>query len=297
MTTIADIQLWWHSLDGEWKRLFQDNISLDGFPNDKQLIQIFNLKTLFMNVPNEYEEDLEPYHIENLQPLAFLSKLEDITIQGEVEGITSLDPLKGCIKLKHLGINGTSVSDLRPIRNLINLTTIDLSFTDVVDIGPLAGLKNLVSIRAIESRISSLLPLFMLPQLESIDIWGGTVTDDMIESFSNERPNCVINRLKHDFAEIEAFNSGNQDITSFADNERWTYENAPLDIKQEMDDIYNFLVFGLEDIWAERLGCEDQTNVRLNFPIDEEDYFIIADYIGGELQPALISNSRWSYWT
>ena len=294
MATLLQLKSWWILLDSEWKRVFLDAIGIENSPTDTQLVSICNLKHIFMNVPSEFDDDeMESYQLSTLEPLSMLNNLEDLTVQGDISEITSLEPLRSLLKLRNFSIVSADIEDLSPLENLINLESLTFNNCPVSDLEPIGRLFNLKRICGIGSKINAFHPLLNLPQLKNADFWGGEVNMDALEAFAGFNQSCNVNGLKESMEMANQFNELGGGF--FEEDDRWNYQEAPSELQEIMDDMKDFIVSYLEEQIPNNIGCKDMENQRMRVNIDQDDYFIIFDYISGEVKPFMISCDHWSY--
>jgi internalin A len=113
--------------------------------------------------------------IAGLAPLAGLTSLESITIQGGT--IQDLTPLAGLKKLTSLSLPNHRIEDLRPLAGLTALESIHLGGNRIADLSPISGLPNLQRLRLEGNRVTDLAPLGGLAKLVLLDLKRNRVRD------------------------------------------------------------------------------------------------------------------------
>ncbi|MBC1937900.1 leucine-rich repeat protein [Listeria grandensis] len=112
--------------------------------------------------------------ITNLDALANLADLEEISLEGEmIEDITGLDKLS---KLKHLNLVGNLITDLTPLTQMPKLTYLDLTHNLIKDASPLAGMTQLEYLDLSQNQVAQLEPFVSLTNLQELYI-GGPISD------------------------------------------------------------------------------------------------------------------------
>ncbi|MBL4635830.1 MAG: leucine-rich repeat domain-containing protein, partial [Kofleriaceae bacterium] len=114
--------------------------------------------------------------VSNIDPLASLGELEDLTIRGH--GITSLASLSNCRKLVDLDVSSNGLIDIEVLGELKTLTDINLgNCTSLGDISVLSRLSKLRKINLAFTSVTDLRPLAACNQLRRIEAY-----------FSHEKP-------------------------------------------------------------------------------------------------------------
>ena len=81
------------------------------------------------------------------------------------------------LKLTHLDLYHSNISNLEPIASLSNLTSLDLIGNQISDVKPLAGLSNLTYLALSENKISDIQPLAGLSNLTYLSLGKNQITD------------------------------------------------------------------------------------------------------------------------
>jgi internalin A len=81
------------------------------------------------------------------------------------------------LKLNHLDLYHSKISNLEPLASLSNLTSLDLIGNQISDLKPLAGLSNLTYLALSENEISDVTPLAGLSNLTYLSLGNNQITD------------------------------------------------------------------------------------------------------------------------
>ena len=92
---------------------------------------------------NLKELDLGFNPLRDLQPLAGLSELVSLNLDGAVTDLQALAPLSRLSGLRRLDLRGNPVGDLRPLRALESLAWVHVGGSRIEDLSPLDGLPGL----------------------------------------------------------------------------------------------------------------------------------------------------------
>ena len=109
--------------------------------------------------------------------------------------LNDLKPLAGLSDLEFLEVNGSQVHDLAPLAGLSKLRWLHLDSTQVHDLGPLADLSNLEYLRVGGTQVSDLKPLAGLSRLEWLDISDTQVTARQAHWIAEQLPHCHVSEL------------------------------------------------------------------------------------------------------
>ena len=120
------------------------------------------------------ELDLGFNPLRDLEPLAGLSELVSLNLDGAVTDLQALAPLA---RLQRLSLRNNGIADLAPLAGLVSLSELDLGDNRIADLRPLAGLGRLGVLRADRNLIADLWPLASLAGLEALDLGANRVRD------------------------------------------------------------------------------------------------------------------------
>lgn len=119
--------------------------------------------------------DLEGTRVEDLTPLAGMTRMEKLDLRGTP--VADLSPLSGMGNLQNLFLEGTRVSDLSPLASCDRLRELWLDGTEVHDLSPLANCRRLRQLSIRGTGVTDLTPLTGLPELSVLDVTGSSVQD------------------------------------------------------------------------------------------------------------------------
>ncbi len=108
----------------------------------------------------------------------FASDIRNIVeIKAERMGITSLEGLQECKRLKGLFVGYNEITDLEPVRELRFLTTLFINNNKISNIDPLGKLTNLKTLNMLKNKITDIEPLESLTELQFLAIGNNSVKD------------------------------------------------------------------------------------------------------------------------
>jgi internalin A len=119
----------------------------------------------------------------DLTPLSSLTKLTDLTLNGNC---IDLSPLQTLTSLEVLHLQSTGTTDIKPLEKLTNLRELRLLTDFIRDIRPLAALKQLVELDLRETEIQDRAPLSQLPNLKVLRI-----DESLGLRHSHKRKECI----------------------------------------------------------------------------------------------------------
>ena len=136
------------------------------FTNGGQITDLTGLEYAI----NLRELSVENQGIQNITPLAKLSKLDTLDLDGNP--INNITALAGLTNLVNLFLSRTQINDLTPLAELTSLQSLSIAQNKIDDITPLAGLTNLWNLHASVTHINDIAPLAGLTNLEYLTIDG-----------------------------------------------------------------------------------------------------------------------------
>lgn len=108
----------------------------------------------------------------------FVSDIRNIVeINAERKGITSLEGLQDCKKLKSLFIGFNEITDLEPIRELKFLTTLFVRYNKISNVDALGNLSNLNNLDMTGNKVTDIKPLESLTELQFLGLGNNFVKD------------------------------------------------------------------------------------------------------------------------
>ena len=146
-------QVWWSTLDPEWKTFLTKNKKLDEYPRESEIervtwmpelnfvnAQFKNYEPLAMFI-NVSKMDVSGSNIKSIEPLAKMTGLKILTITKTA--ITDLSGIESLQKLEELYCAGLKLTSIAPVGKLVNLVKFDCSENDLDDISAVKDLINL----------------------------------------------------------------------------------------------------------------------------------------------------------
>ncbi len=124
-----------------------------------------------------------------LRNLGIGINLRNIPDGVEIEYIEDLTPLKTLTKLESLSLSGNIISDLSPITGLDSITDLSITNAALGDISPVAEMKNLKSVTFYYNGIEDVTPLTKIAGLEIFNLDYNYIQD--VSPFANLDPNIV----------------------------------------------------------------------------------------------------------
>jgi len=76
-------------------------------------------------------------HVDDISPLASLTNLETVTLDGNQ--ISDISPLASLTSLTRLYFDENQINDISPLASLTGLTELSLEHNEISDISPLVG--------------------------------------------------------------------------------------------------------------------------------------------------------------
>ena len=180
----SNLETWWTELPGEWKEVFQTQISITPKTRREDLHRLIQLETLHFKDAG----------VSDLSFLGAFVRLKEIDFSGT--SINDLGPLSGISTLRALRATNSPIRELEPLAGLTSLEELDISNTPVEELKPLRTLENLKSLNCAGTQISSLNYLEDLQYLETIDFSNTSVKKiDPISDMSLKTLKCYNTRV------------------------------------------------------------------------------------------------------
>ena len=122
------------------------------------------------------------YEFDDLEPLANLTALKELTIYDFEDSIKDIRQLSELNNLETLSILAWNITDISALKELKNLTSLNLGIAYLTDISALAELNNLSSlslssIRRTNNELSDISPLAELTNLTYLSLMGNLISD------------------------------------------------------------------------------------------------------------------------
>lgn len=154
-----ELQIWWNTLDNNWREAFRNTIDIDTNPKAEQLQAIANIEELTVD---------SRIIITNLEPLTKLMFLKKLIINDN--HITDLSPLSESQQLRELNIDGNAIADLSVLSNLKSMEVLSIENTNVIDIYALEDMKELRILNISNTKIKNIKMLSSCISLEELNI-------------------------------------------------------------------------------------------------------------------------------
>lgn len=154
-----ELQIWWNTLDNNWREAFRNTIDIDTNPKAEQLQAIANIEELTVD---------SRIIITNLEPLTKLMFLKKLIINDN--HITDLSPLSESQQLRELNIDGNAIADLSVLSNLKSMEVLSIENTNVIDINALEDMKELRILNISNTKIKNIKMLSSCISLEELNI-------------------------------------------------------------------------------------------------------------------------------
>ena len=123
-----------------------------------------------------YDLDLDGHEVESLAPLAGLTHLRSLVLDG-CAPLASLAGIEGATRLEYLVVSDTAITSLAPLAGLLRLGTLYAYGTGVADLAPLAGHPSLTDLYLGDTLVADLGPLADATALQYVDVAGSQVSD------------------------------------------------------------------------------------------------------------------------
>lgn len=154
-----ELQIWWNTLDNNWREAFRNTIDIDTNPKAEQLQAIANIEELTVD---------SRIIITNLEPLTKLMFIKKLIINDN--HITDLSPLSESQQLRELNIDGNAIADLSVLSNLKSMEVLSIENTNVIDINALEDMKELRMLNISNTKIKNIKMLSSCISLEELNI-------------------------------------------------------------------------------------------------------------------------------
>lgn len=118
---------------------------------------------------------LQFHNIQNIRPLAGLTKLESLRLGGNP--VNNVDALYGLTNLYGLTLWNCTASNYSHLKNLTKLNSLAIGYSTFNDLSLLTGLPDLQALDIVGSKVTDLSPLLDMPQLKRLMIRDCSITD------------------------------------------------------------------------------------------------------------------------
>ena len=126
----------------------------------------------------------------NIMPLKYCTNVKYLDLSGNK--VSDFSFLSNFTELECAILTLTNIRDLTPLLNSKNLTWLELySCSKIEDFSPIAQMKNLKYLNLSKTKISDISPLNQL-SLERFVCVDSKISDDGLQQFSIQNPNCLV---------------------------------------------------------------------------------------------------------
>lgn len=153
------------------KRYNQEPLTADDVKNISRVIGRGKaIKSLagMENCPAVMLIDLANNEIQDLTPIAKLTRLQSVTLAGNQ--IKDIAPLKELTAIQLLDLSRNQVTDLTPLTEMKNLRTLYVAANGLESLDPIAGLTKIWSLDASENKLTKLDAVGALAWLTMLDV-------------------------------------------------------------------------------------------------------------------------------
>ncbi len=171
------------------KKLKKLSILGSSITNIEPLKSLKNLESL----------DIHSNNLRDITPIKDMVTLTSLSLGGEqINGIGAhgiledISPIKNLTKLKTLMIYDCIVEDIDCVRQLKMLKSLFVFKTEVKDISALSELNFVEYLYLHSNKINDITPIDNLPNLIHITISNNNLTNEQINDFKEEHPNCRV---------------------------------------------------------------------------------------------------------
>ena len=179
------LELWWKTLNNNWREIFKQYVSVDSNPKPEQLQQVADI--------TEINVDSDKYSISSLEALSKLHFIRKLIINDNQ--LTDLSPIAGKRLLEELSVSGNAIDNILPLADVTTLKSLALENTLVNDINILENMHELEVLNIAGTSVKNIKILVNCSKLEELNI-----ANTPIKSLA---PVQNIQTLKH----VKAFNT------------------------------------------------------------------------------------------
>ena len=179
------LELWWKTLNNNWREIFKEYVSVDSNPKPEQLQQVADI--------TEINVDSDKYSISSLEALSKLHFIKKLIINDNQ--LTDLSPLAEKRLLEELSVSGNAIDNILPLADVTTLKSLALENTLVNDINILEKMHELEVLNIAGTSVKNIKILVNCNKLEELNI-ANTPVKSLV-------PVQNIQTLKH----VKAFNT------------------------------------------------------------------------------------------
>lgn len=191
ITTLSDLK-WFKNL----KRLYLPSCDVQSLEGIEELtaLEVLDVRNNKIesiepvkNLKNLVELDCADNPVGDYSVLSGLTKLEWLSIGGNMSWTADLSMIKNLKELKTLSAPYCGISDLSPLKNLDKLEYLKLGKNDIDNIEVLAGMQRLNYLDIEDNQISDISVLYALPNLQTVDLDKNPIPDGELKKFYEPR--------------------------------------------------------------------------------------------------------------
>lgn len=199
----SSLEIWWNTLDNNWREIFKSYVNVDSQPKAEQLQQIANLTEI--NVDSRTSiTSLEPLsqlpflktliikdnQLTDLSPLAGKRLLEELNVSGNA--IDNIIPLSDVTTMKSLSLENSLVTDISAVENMTKLKVLNIAGTSVKNIKALGNCKQLEELNIANTPVKSLSPILNTQTLKHLKAFNTKIKKNNVDSFKSLHPDINI---------------------------------------------------------------------------------------------------------
>lgn len=154
-----DLEIWWNSLSGDWRKVFSYFVTVSNPPTKEQLHSMMTI--------------------------------DSVNIDGR-SAITSLAPVAVLPQLRTLICSNTSVTGFEPLKDLTLIRYINANNSKVTGLQGLSGLQKLETLLVNNTQIKSLQPVFDLKGLRLIEADNTGLNRKEVADYNDKHPECLV---------------------------------------------------------------------------------------------------------
>lgn len=181
------LELWWKTLNQNWRDIFKEYVSVDSNPKPEQLQQVADITEINVDSNKNTVTSLEPLaklhfikrlivndnQLTDLSPLAGKRHLEELSVSGNA--IDNILALADVTTLKSLALENTLVTDISVLGNMLDLEILNIAGTSVKNIKALVNCTKLEELNIANSPIKSLAPVMNTKTLKHVKAFNTKV--------------------------------------------------------------------------------------------------------------------------
>lgn len=295
------IKSFWSNLTSEWRAALRASFSLSDSFDISEIQNMLNSTNLFINT--NAEEDDNHIDLKQINAIKYFTELEYILLQNTT--IDSLVHLKDIKNLKSLRLMNCNIIDSSHLAYLVQLEELSIWNCNIQNTNSIKELINLKKLDIIDTEIIDIRNLSELRYLTDLNCWSSHLYDSQLDIIKLKNPKCKINELKQSFEFMDFMNNnpeaemsdfGYHTIDLTVNNNKWTFDDAPIEVKEQMlvvkEDIYNYLELLY---YPKKYNNENSEQDRIKINIDNIEYFVISSNYNRKPIIHFIGCEYWDY--